>query len=62
MPSPFAQTYNSVADVLFAANVGPIMLTQCIKVPEPTTIPKPSNRKVIARVKLPTIVIKKSIP
>jgi hypothetical protein len=62
MPSPFNQTYNSVADVLFAANVGPIMLTQCIKVPEPTTIPKPRNRKVVKRVKLPPIVTSKSVP
>lgn len=62
MPSPFAQTYDSPAAVLFAANIGPIMLTQCIKVPETTTIAKPRNRKVVARVKLPPIVNKKSIP
>ena len=62
MPSPFAQTYDSPADVLFAANIGPIMLTQGIKVPEPTKIAKPINRKVIVRLKLPPIVIKKSIP
>ena len=50
MPSPFA------------ANVGQIMLTQCIKVPEPTTIAKPRNRKVVARVKLPPIVTSKYVP
>lgn len=61
MPSPFAQTYNSPADVLFAANVDGILLTQCIKVPEPTTITKPRNRKVVKRVKLPPIVTSKSI-
>ena len=61
MPSPFAETYDSPAAVLFAANVCPIMLTQCIKEPEPTTVPKPSNRKVVARVKLPPIVILKHV-
>ena len=62
MPSPFNQTYNSVADVLFAANVDGIMLTQCIKKPEPTTIPKPRNRKVVKRIKLSPIVTSKSVP
>ncbi len=61
MSSPFNQTYNSVADVLFAANVDGIMLTQCIKKPEPT-IPKPRNRKVVKRIKLTPIVTSKSVP
>ena len=61
MPSPFAETYDSPAAVLFAANVCPIMLTQCIKVPEPTMVPKSNNIKVVTRVKLPPIVILKHV-
>jgi hypothetical protein len=62
MPSPFAETYASPAAVLFAANVDGIMLTQGIKVPEPTTIAKPRNRKVVLRVKLPLIVTSTYVP
>jgi hypothetical protein len=61
MPSPFAQTYSSPAAVLFAANIGPITLTQCIKEPETTTVTKPKNRKVVKRVKFPPIVTQKPI-
>jgi len=62
MPSPFAETYSSLDKVPFAANISPIMLTQCITKPEPPPIPKPNNRKVIIRVKLPPIFTSQHIP
>jgi hypothetical protein len=62
MPSPFAETYNSPADVPFAANVAQILLTSCInKEPVPTKIVRQNNRKVVPRVKLPQIVILKPV-
>ena len=66
MPSPFAETYTSLAAVPFAANVDSILLTNCINTePAPIKIVRHhKDRKVVPRVpiKLPLIVpISKSI-